>query len=164
MNTSQTSSNLSLHAPRRRFFAWFMGAVGALSVLPSRLAYAKKIKISMSKLPQLAKVGGAVLKKIGGQPVLLVRSSEKTIKAFNPECTHKKCVVEFKEKTGNLHCKCHKSAYDLSGQVLGGPAPKPLQIYRTKLKEDYLLMKLDPPENFNEPKPANSKTTDEGAR
>lgn len=49
-------------------------------------------------------------------------------------CTHLGCVPNEKknpDKTSEVQgwlCPCHGSVYDLSGRVLGGPAPKNLEI------------------------------------
>src|SRR5262245_31971695 len=119
--------------PRRSFLKWLTGAAAALVALPARVAHAKKLAIGLDKLPELKKVGGSVSKKILDFPVVIVRDSENSVKAFDPTCTHKKCKVDFKADDMKFHCKCHKSAYDLEGKVLGGPAPAPLTTYRTKL-------------------------------
>lgn len=121
------------NTPRRTFLNRSVGALAALwFTLRARVASAKKLAIDMDKLPELSKVGGSVFKQILGQPVLLVRVSERDIRAFDPTCTHKKCKVEFTAEKSRFDCKCHKSAYDIDGKVLGGPAPKPLNRYRSK--------------------------------
>ena len=140
-------SRASINQPQRRGFLRFLGgAVGALLFSYAGRARAKKLALPMSKVEALKKVGGSVSLDIKGQPVIFVRDTEKTVRAFDPTCTHKKCKVAYKSETGKLHCKCHKSAYDLTGKVLGGPAPAPLTQFRTKLKGDKLLIALPDPE------------------
>ena len=131
-----------LVSKRRGFLKWASMAFTALCMLPGRVARAKVVALDLKKLPEISKVGGSVMKKFSGQSFLFVRTGEQTIKVVDPTCTHKKCNVVFKEKTGNLHCKCHKSAFTLSGKVMGGPAPEPLTVFRSKIKDGRLLIKM----------------------
>ena len=128
--------------PRRHFLGKVGGLFAAVALLLPRLALGKKLAIKLDKLPQLAKVGGFTAKKILGQPVLFVRVDEKTVRAFDPTCSHKKCPVAFNPEDRRFHCECHKSAYDLDGNVLGGPAPGPLRRFRTKLSKGRVLIDL----------------------
>lgn len=131
--------------PRRSFLTRSLAAAAALwFTLRVRVAHAKKLAIGIDSMPELKKVGGSTFKKILGQPVLLIRVSEKEVRAFDPTCTHKKCKVDYFSDKNRFQCKCHKSAYDIDGNVLGGPAPKPLRRYRSKLSGDRVL--LDIPE------------------
>jgi len=142
----------------RRGFLRFLGTgTAALVFLKSTLARAKKLAFPLSKAPALSKVGGSVKLKIKGHPVIFVRDTETSVRAFDPTCTHKKCSVKFSSDTSNFHCKCHKSAYNLDGKVLGGPAPKPLKRFPSKLDGDRILLALpdtppppDPDENDKE--------------
>ena len=139
---------------RRSFLKWLTAAAAALVAFPARLAQAKKLAIGLDKLPELAKVGGSASKKILGHPVVFVRDTETSVRAFNPTCTHKKCMVDFKSEDMKFHCKCHKSAYDLDGKVLGGPAPAPLTRFRSKLSGDRVLIEVPdtpPPPEGGEP-------------
>ncbi|MEK7705489.1 MAG: Rieske (2Fe-2S) protein [Myxococcota bacterium] len=130
---------------RRRFLRWLSGAVLALIMLPATRARARKIAIPLGKVEKLQKVGGSMLAKIKGRDVLLVRDSEKTLRAINPVCTHQKCTVAYNPETKHLHCPCHKSAYTLDGVVLEGPAPKPLQIYPTDFDGQRVVLDLPEP-------------------
>lgn len=129
--------------PRRHFLGTFFFA--AIALLLPRFAHARKLAIKLERLPELAKVGGSTAKKILGQPVLFVRVDEKTVRAFDPTCSHKKCPVTFNPDDRRFHCECHKSAYDLDGNVLGGPAPGPLRRFRSKLFKGRVLIELPKP-------------------
>ena len=128
--------------PRRHFLAAIGGLVATVALLLPRVALGKKLAIKLDKLPALAKTGGWVAKKILGQPVLFVRVDNETVRAVDPTCTHKKCAVTFNPQDRRFHCGCHKSAYDLDGKVLGGPAPAPLRRYRAKLAKDRVLIEI----------------------
>jgi cytochrome b6-f complex iron-sulfur subunit len=71
-------------------------------------------------------VGGAVSATgADGKPIIVSQPTAGTVVAFSAICTHMGCTVAPAGK--QLHCPCHGSRYDAStGQVLRGPAPRPL--------------------------------------
>lgn len=127
----------------RRVFIKMAGVLSAaVTLLKARIGQAAKLAIEIDKYPELKKVGGAAVLKIKEQPVVFIRDTQDSVRAFDPTCTHKKCTVEYNPEDKRFHCKCHQSAYDLDGNVLGGPAPKPLVRFRTKLTPDRILIEI----------------------
>jgi Rieske Fe-S protein len=127
---------------RRSFFKTLAVTVFAIITFPASLVRAKKVALSLASVEDLKTVGGSALLKIKDQDILFVRDTAQTVRAINPMCTHKKCKVAFKSEDGKLHCKCHKSAFELSGEVLGGPAKLPLQVYQATLSDDKIILTL----------------------
>ncbi|MBJ81169.1 MAG: hypothetical protein CMH60_07635 [Myxococcales bacterium] len=144
LESEEWSESLIEDASPRRGFLKFLGLfTGIVAMLPASIAQAKKIALPLAKIKDLAKVGGQKLLKVKGKEILFVRDSETSVASLNPICTHKKCQVAFKPETGLLFCKCHKSAYDIKkGTVLDGPAPRPLEIYPTTLKNGKIIVDL----------------------
>ena len=68
-----------------------------------------------------------VLFKFGSKPGLLVRTPDGTLRAFSAACTHLDCTVRYKPDTSNIWCACHNGMYDLNGNVISGPPPRPLE-------------------------------------
>jgi menaquinol-cytochrome c reductase iron-sulfur subunit len=60
--------------------------------------------------------------------------------AFAPSCTHLGCAYHYDEKRRNYLCPCHTSTFDLEGRPLEGPAPRPLDRYRTRVEGGKLLL------------------------
>ena len=59
-------------------------------------------------------------------------------------CTHLGCNV--KHTASGFECPCHGSQYDANGQVVRGPAPRPLSWYSISLSpRDELVVDLDRP-------------------
>ncbi len=58
----------------------------------------------------------------------IVRSPEGFL-ALWQKCTHLGCAVPWVEEEGQFHCPCHGSLFDRNGEVLGGPAPRPLDTF-----------------------------------
>lgn len=75
------------------------------------------------------KTSAWVSKKPGGQII-----------AFAPSCTHLGCAFHYDEKSKNYLCPCHTSTFDLEGRPLAGPAPRPLDRYRTRVEGGKLLL------------------------
>lgn len=62
---------------------------------------------------------------VAGRPVLVVNTGE-GYRAFSAVCTHLGCVVKWKKGRRQFFCPCHGARFDLEGEVMGGPAPRPL--------------------------------------
>lgn len=135
-------------SPSRRAWLGQTLAAGAAACLvlawPWRRALARKIGLKLAQLDSLREVGGSQVLNLKGLdgPLLLVRDGETSVRALNPMCTHKKCMVRYSAESGKLHCKCHKSAFKLDGKVLGGPAKKDLATYPASLTHDQVVVTL----------------------
>ncbi len=54
--------------------------------------------------------------------------------ALSPACTHLGCMVTWDEKQNRFACPCHGSAFSAAGEVLTGPASRPLDYYPTRIE------------------------------
>jgi cytochrome b6-f complex iron-sulfur subunit len=45
------------------------------------------------------------------------------------KCTHLGCAVPWDEAKGVFHCPCHGSVFSEVGEVMSGPAPRPLDFF-----------------------------------
>lgn len=48
------------------------------------------------------------------------------IYALSAVCTHLGCITRFLSEESAIACPCHGSRFDLEGNVIHGPAPRPL--------------------------------------
>lgn len=64
---------------------------------------------------------------LGQQGFAWVVSDQKGSYALLNRCTHLGCPVRFDASSATFSCPCHGSVYNPKGEVLKGPAPKPLQ-------------------------------------
>lgn len=76
--------------------------------------------------------------------VVIVRNSSKpdAPTAVNPRCTHSGCTVEWHNGLDAFVCPCHNAQFDPTGNVIRGPAEKPLKTYKVKIEGDSLLVKI----------------------
>jgi len=73
-------------------------------------------------------------------PRVLVRLESGDLVMYSAECTHKGCTVGYKAEEQHLVCPCHDSTYSpLSGEVVSGPADKPLAKLPVEIKEGKVL-------------------------
>ncbi len=70
--------------------------------------------------------------------VWAVRESEQQVKVFSPVCPHLGCGVRWNQRDSQFQCPCHGSVYDRNGQVVAGPAPRPLDELPSKIEDGNL--------------------------
>lgn len=70
----------------------------------------------------------------GNKPAIVVRTADGDVRAFSAVCTHLECTVQFKADTSQLWCACHNGFYDLGGNVVSGPPPRPLERFVVNLR------------------------------
>lgn len=127
---------------RRTILKSILAAMGAVLLLPARTARAAKIAIGLDKLEALKTVGASMTIKLKGKTVLFIRDSETSVRGIDPTCTHQQCTVEYKAENNRIDCPCHGSSFDLEGNVLKGPAEKPLNLYETSLQDSRVVIDL----------------------
>jgi Rieske Fe-S protein len=81
---------------------------------------------------------------VADKPLVIARDA-RGFYAMTTICTHQKCDIR---KSGEirateLECNCHGSKYDANGQVINGPAPKPLEHYKVEVGADGTLSILN---------------------
>ena len=75
---------------------------------------------------------GSVNRVMAGR-FYIVRN-EAGLLAIYQKCTHLGCSVPWVEAEGQFHCPCHGSLYNQVGEVIGGPAPRPMDIFPVKIQ------------------------------
>ena len=71
-------------------------------------------------------------------PVMVIHN-EKGFTAISLVCTHLGCTVE--QSPNGFTCPCHGSIYASDGQVLRGPAQKPLKTLRAEVSpENHIII------------------------
>jgi cytochrome b6-f complex iron-sulfur subunit len=71
----------------------------------------------------------------------LVRLDDGGFLALDRTCTHLGCTVPWRADEGRFACPCHASTFDITGEVLGPPAPRPLDRYLVRIEND--IVKVD---------------------
>ena len=102
-------------------------------VIPPANAEPATDSIVAGKAAEFAKNSGAVM-KFGTKPAILVRTPDGEFRAFTAVCTHLDCTVQYKPETSQIWCACHNGMYDLAGNVVSGPPPRPLDAFKVNLR------------------------------
>jgi len=125
---------------RRRFINWWLGTTaGAFlaSVLypvtryliPPEIAESTAASVTLPvKLDEVKPNSGHIF-KFGNRPAILVRTASGDLKAFSAVCTHLNCTVQYRADLSHIWCACHNGHFDLNGQNIEGPPPRPLDAF-----------------------------------
>ncbi len=55
--------------------------------------------------------------------------------AISTRCAHLGCPVRYVQSAGNFICPCHGGVYDFVGKRIGGPPPRPLDRFQTRVTD-----------------------------
>jgi glycine/D-amino acid oxidase-like deaminating enzyme/nitrite reductase/ring-hydroxylating ferredoxin subunit len=86
----------------------------------------KKLLPEKDELSSVKKGQGDII-TVGKKKIAVYRDSNGKVIALSPICTHMGCLVAFNNAEKSWDCPCHGSRFDYNGQVLHGPAVKPLK-------------------------------------
>lgn len=70
------------------------------------------------------------------------RKSETEVHVFSDICTHLACKVVWHEDQKRYISPCHDGYFDIEGNVVGGPPPRPLDFYATRIENGELFVQL----------------------
>jgi Rieske Fe-S protein len=147
---------------RRTLLKWLFGGTVAAFFAPVGYAVAKYLSFAGSaggsttakmSAADLSPSSPSKLVQINGEPIIVVREPDNSIRAFTATCTHLGCTVSYRDilpgteskpKAG-FYCKCHKGEYDLNGiNSPGTRPPGPLTELTVAQTADDLTISLTP--------------------
>ena len=147
---------------RRRFFQWAIrasaGLIGLSLAVPLAgylvspalkrraqswvdVAAADELATGVPKqLDYVATVQDGYLETKTQKAVWAVKHDNGEVTVFSPMCTHLGCGYHWDGAGQQFKCPCHGSVFDLSGRVVAGPAPRPLDALPSKVNNGRLLV------------------------
>ena len=108
---------------RRSFLKW---ATGALALM----TYGDKTE-------------DAYIRETVLRSVWAIKHTESDVTVYSPICPHLGCGYNWNAQDQHFECPCHGSVFALDGQVLAGPAPRPLDTLPTKIENGELLVEWE---------------------
>lgn len=60
-------------------------------------------------------------------------------------CTHLGCTVPWIETSRQFNCPCHSSIFTPSGEIISGPAPRPLDLFPIEIEGENLVVDTSTP-------------------
>lgn len=128
---------------RRSVLNWFLGtSLGAMCVavfypvvrylIPPEVPEAESLRVVAAQEGEL-QPNQAKIFRFGSRPGILVRTQSGEYRAFAATCTHLNCTVQYREDMERIWCACHNGIFDLNGDNVGGPPPRPLESYEVNI-------------------------------
>ncbi len=108
-------------------------------LVPPKVKEVTTTSVVAAKAADLAPNSGRIF-AFGGKPAIVLRTPEGDLRAFTAVCTHLACTVQYRADFKHIWCACHDGHYDLHGQVLSGPPPRPLAEYKVTVKDDDVIV------------------------
>jgi cytochrome b6-f complex iron-sulfur subunit len=65
-------------------------------------------------------------------------------------CTHLGCTVPWSEATNHFNCPCHSSLFTPAGEIISGPAPRPMDLFPIEIVDDIIVVDTNNPIRRNE--------------
>jgi Rieske Fe-S protein len=126
---------------RRRFLRGMLGggtAALGLSVVVPVVPYVGNLReeppplfLELDKSQYDLPPGTSKIVPYGRIPAILIRTPEPAseLRIFVANCTHLDCTVGYEAETNRIVCECHMGYFDIDGNVLDGPPPRPLKPF-----------------------------------
>jgi len=112
--------------------------------------------IELDDMPEAGTVEVQLNVRGGDKPdtrVFITRAPDGSLSSLSATCTHLGCLVSYNRVLGEFVCPCHGGRYNLQGDVIGGPPPRPLEKLPAKAEEGWamvgLMLKVPVPETEN---------------
>jgi|SRR3990172_7340928 len=142
---------LGRETTRRKFINWFLATSGGaflLSVLypiaryliPPPAGESAAASVTLPVKPADVKPNSGQIFKFGSRPGILIRTPAGELRAFSAVCTHLNCTVQFRSDLSHIWCACHNGHFDLKGQNIAGPPPRPLDQYVVNVRGDQIVI------------------------
>ncbi len=106
---------------------------------PPKGAESSVSSVAAAKIDELTS-NSAKIFRFGNRPGILIHTPQGQLKAFSAVCTHLNCTVQYDTQDSIIWCACHNGKFDLNGQVISGPPPKPLDAYHVNISGEEIIV------------------------
>jgi len=153
MNKGNTENNTQERPmTRRRFLTWLWVGLGGLILVeyvwlvieflrPRGRSLTDKTDAVIVEAGPIERFDPGTVTAVPAGRFYLARLSDGGFLALSRECTHLGCTVPWNQEEQKFICPCHASAFDIRGDVLGGPAPRALDVFAVRIENE--IVKID---------------------
>jgi menaquinol-cytochrome c reductase iron-sulfur subunit len=85
----------------------------------------------------------AYLRTQTSQDVWVIKLAPSKATVFSPICPHMGCRTDWNPELKKFVCPCHNSVFSITGKVLGGPSPRPLDELTHKIEDGALSVQWE---------------------
>lgn len=135
---------------RRNFVAWMLGGVSAVMggllvypvikyIIPPPQNEIIQNTVTVGKADKFINLSGTIF-RFGNIPGILIKTGEGEFRAFSAICQHLNCTVQFNKDRRDIWCPCHNGHYDLNGNNISGPPPRPLEKFDVLVKDGDVIV------------------------
>lgn len=96
----------------------------------------KQVSLKKSEIP----VGEAKEIPFNSVPAIIINRPGKGFIALSRVCSHLGCLVDYNKIQNRIICPCHGAIFDLEGNVVSGPPPRPLPKLPLKEESESILI------------------------
>jgi cytochrome b6-f complex iron-sulfur subunit len=140
---------------RRKFLGklWLgLGAIALIELVGLVLTYLRPGKPRGSDDAGTVVEAGAVEKFLPNSVTAFVRGKfylcrleDGGFLALSRKCTHLGCTVPWMNEEKKFACPCHGSAYDMRGEIISPPAPRPLDAFAVSIENNVVKVNTHRP-------------------
>jgi Rieske Fe-S protein len=109
-------------------------------LVPPKGGESAAASVTLAIKPDEVKPNSGQIFKFGSRPGILVRTPAGELRAFSAVCTHLNCTVQYRQDVSRIWCACHNGHFDLNGQNVAGPPPKPLETYAVNVRGSQIVI------------------------
>jgi menaquinol-cytochrome c reductase iron-sulfur subunit len=150
---------------RRRFLKLMIGALSTLVTIALAVPFigtiigpsfrTKKVKwVKVAHMNSLVldqpanlkfpyKIEDAYIRETVTHSVWVIKHSSSELTVFSPICPHLGCHYDWHPEQKEFICPCHGSVFSIDGKVLGGPAPRSLDMLPMKIEGEELFIEWE---------------------
>ena len=136
---------------RRSFLVKVVGGIGAAVAISTIYPVIKYIVPPVKKFSNLSEkvVGKASdvpentgkIFQFNKDKVIVINDNGK-LTACSAVCTHLGCLVHWDNAQNLIACPCHGAKYKQTGEIISGPQPLPLPVFKARVEgEDLIISK-----------------------
>lgn len=123
---------------------WAIGTAGVVGAYLRAPSHGERLAERMVRVGPLdgLRIGEGRLVRHGITPFYVVRLDQTRVVALSAVCTHLRCILDYDRERKGLKCPCHDGRFDLSGNVLSGPPPRPLPTYEVLVRAGDVIVRV----------------------